>query len=160
MKKSRDASRSVPGKKPQMTEPTTSSASSEPSQRLTADEDTLWAALGHLGGVVGILPSLIIFLALRSRGTKIAVEAKEALNWQITFLAGWLVVDVLVTIIGGIAVSAAAGLGGNPGLTLPLLLELIPAALWIVNIVLSILGFIKVNAGGSYRYPFAVRVIK
>jgi uncharacterized Tic20 family protein len=143
-----------------MTEPTTSSAASEPSQQLTADEDTLWAALAHLGGVVGFLPSLIIFLTLRRRGPKTAVEAKEALNWQITFLAGWVVVDVLITIIGGLAVSAAAGLGGNPGLTLPLLLELIPAALWIVNIVFSILGFVNVNGGGSYRYPFAVRVIK
>jgi hypothetical protein len=129
-------------------------------QPITAEEDSMWAALSHLGGIVGIVPSLVIFLVLRHRGPKTAIESKEALNWQITFLAGWLIVDILVTIVGGIAVTAAAGLGGSPGQTLPLLLELIPAALWIVNIVFSILGFVKVNGGGSYRYPFAIRLIK
>jgi len=29
-----------------------------------------------------------------------------------------------------------------------------------VNAILSILGGIKVNGGGSYRYPFAFRFIK
>jgi uncharacterized protein len=143
-----------------MAEPETPSAAVVAVRPLTADEDSRWAALAHLGGVVGILPSLIIFLVLRHRGTKTAIESKEALNWQITFLAGWLVVDILVTILGGIAVSAVAGLGGHPGGTLVLLLELVPVVLWLLNIVLSVIGFIRVNGGGSYRYPFAVRLIK
>ena len=37
---------------------------------------------------------------------------------------------------------------------------LIPWALYIVNLVFSILGFVKVNSGGSYRYPVNFRFIK
>ncbi len=37
---------------------------------------------------------------------------------------------------------------------------LIPWALYIVNLVFSILGFVKVNSGGSYRYPINFRFIK
>ena len=36
----------------------------------------------------------------------------------------------------------------------------ISLAAWVVSIIFSILGFMKVNAGGSYRYPFAIRLIK
>ena len=32
--------------------------------------------------------------------------------------------------------------------------------IWVAAIILSIIGFTKVNAGGSYRYPFAIRLIK
>jgi uncharacterized Tic20 family protein len=37
---------------------------------------------------------------------------------------------------------------------------LIPWALYVVNLVLSILGFIRVNGGGTYRYPMNFRFIK
>jgi hypothetical protein len=127
---------------------------------MSPDEDRMWAAFAHLGGVVGPVPSLIIFLVLRHRGAKTAVESKEALNWQITFSAGLLIIEVLLTVLGGIVVSAVAGFGNDPGATLSLLLELVPLALWVVNIVFSVLGFLRVNGGGSYRYPFAVRFIK
>ena len=143
-----------------MTEPVATPAQGHPAVPLKDEEDTLWASLAHLGGVVGFLPSLIIFLTLRHRGKKTAIEAKEALNWQITFFVVWLIVEVLITLLGGIIIAATSGLGGNPGSILGLVLEFIPVALWIVNIVFSILGCVKVNGGGSYRYPFAVRLIK
>jgi uncharacterized Tic20 family protein len=126
---------------------------------LTPDDDKLWAALAHLGGVVGILPSLIIFLVLRRRGDKTAIESKEALNWQITFVVCWLVVELAATIVAGIVI-AAVGLGSGPGGVTAFILGWLPVAVWVVNIVLSIMGFVTVNRGGSYRYPFAVRLIK
>lgn len=126
----------------------------------TTEEDRSWAAIAHLGGIVGIVPSLVIFLALRRRGRVTLVESKEALNWQITFLASWIVVDIVVLIVLGVAVTAALGPNGNSGAIIVLVAELIPAALWILNIVLSVFGFLAVNRGGSYRYPFAVRLIK
>ena len=143
-----------------MTEPAPSSTDHPTDATLPEAEDKLWATIAHIGGVLGILPSLIIFLALRRRGARTAVEAKEALNWQITFLVIWLVIEILATIIGGIVVATSASLGGNPVSALPILFELIPAAVWIVNIVFSILGGIAVNSGGSYRYPFAVRLVR
>ena len=35
-----------------------------------------------------------------------------------------------------------------------------PLAVWVVSLIWSILGFQKVNAGGSYRYPVSIRLIK
>lgn len=143
-----------------MTEPADASAEGHTALPLKDEEDTLWASLAHLGGVVGFLPSLIIYLTLRQRGKKTAIEAKEALNWQITFFVVWLIVEILIALLGGIIIAATSGLGGNPGNTVTYVLEFIPVALWIVNIVFSILGCVRVNGGGSYRYPFAVRLIK
>jgi uncharacterized Tic20 family protein len=136
------------------------SIDASPHQQLAPEEDTLWAALSHLGGVVGFLPSLIIFLVFRHRGTKTAMESKEALNWQITFTVGWIIIELLVTIVASVVIGAATGLGGHPGGLLAYILSFVPVAIWIVNIVLSVIGFIRVNGGGSYRYPFAVRLIK
>src|ERR1700712_1516279 len=134
-----------------MTDPTPAPAvAPQPAQPLSESDDKLWASLAHFGGVLFILPSLLIYLILKDRGPKVGVEAKEALNWQITFL----IVFVIWQIIGAI-------------LTVPLLftpLAFLPALigflLWALNALFSILGGIKVNGGGSYRYPVAFRFIK
>jgi hypothetical protein len=127
---------------------------------LSDRDDQLWAALAHLGGVVGILPSLIIFLTLRKSGPTTRVESKEALNWQITFLICWVAIDLVVLVLGGIYVAASAA-GGIPASGLPsLLLEVVWALLWLINVIFSVRGFLKVRGGNSYRYPFAFRFIK
>ena len=51
---------------------------------LSEAEDKQWASFAHLGGIIGILPSLIIWLIFKDRGAKTNVEGKEALNFQIT----------------------------------------------------------------------------
>jgi uncharacterized Tic20 family protein len=133
-------------------------AAASTTQPLSDRDDQLWAALAHLGGIFGILPSLIIFLALRKSGSTTRVESKEALNWQITFLICWVVVDLVVLVLSGIYVAAAGGVSAS-GLPF-LLLELVWALLWLVNVVFSVRGFLKVRGGGSYRYPFAFRFIR
>ena len=143
-----------------MSDPNQQYAAASAVQPLTDRDDQLWAALAHLGGIFGILPSLIIFLALRKSGPTTRVESKEALNWQITFLICWVVVDVVVLILGGIYAAASAA-GGVPAPGLPFLLsELVWALLWLVNVIFSVLAFLKVRGGGSYRYPFAFRFIR
>ncbi|HEY1529898.1 MAG TPA: DUF4870 domain-containing protein [Galbitalea sp.] len=134
-----------------MTDPTPAPAAApQPAQPLSESDDKLWASLAHFGGILFILPSLLIYLILKDRGPKVRVEAKEALNWQITFL----IIFIVWQIIGAI-------------LTIPLLFTplaflptLIGFLLWAANDILSIIGGIKVNGGGSYRYPFAFRFIK
>jgi uncharacterized Tic20 family protein len=134
-----------------MTDPTPAPAAApQPAQPLSESDDKLWASLAHFGGVLWILPSLLIFLILKDRGPKVRVEAKEALNWQITFLIIWIV----WLIISGI-LSVALILTGL--FWLPSLLNFV---VWAVNALFSILGGIKVNGGGSYRYPVAFRFIK
>ena len=136
-----------------MTEPTPSAAAPQPAGPLTPAEDKQWASFAHFGGILGILPSLIIFLAFKDRGALTKQESKEALNWQITFLiiiVAWWIISAILS-----AVFFATGLWGLFGI-----LTLIWWLLYIGNVVLSILGGVKVNGGGAYRYPFAFRFIK
>jgi len=115
---------------------------------LSETEDRQWASFAHLGGILGFLPSLIIWLIFKDRGRFTAVEAKEALNFQITLLIGY----VAINIIGIFLAVVTLGIGG--------IFTLLSLALWIVGLVFSILGFTQAKDGQHYRYPYALRLIK
>ena len=134
-----------------MTEPSQpySPPPATPAAPFTAESDKQLAMWAHIGGVVGFLPSLIIWLIGKDRGPRTNVEGKEALNWQITWIATYIVVQILAAILGAI------GLG-----LLGFLFGFILFALWVVNIIFSIIGGVTVNNGGSYRYPINFRFIK
>jgi len=133
-----------------MTDPTPQPAAPQPAAPLTAADDKLWASLAHFGGILWILPSLIIFLVFKDRGERTRVEGKEALNWQITFLIIWIVWVIIYSIL--FFPFLIVGLGW--------LLTLIGFLIYIANVVFSVLGGVKVQQGGSYRYPFSFRFIK
>jgi len=118
----------------------------QPAAPLTEAEDKQWASFAHLGGIIWFLPSLIIWLIFKDRGVKTNVEAKEALNFQITVTIGYVACIILGTILSIVLIG--------------FLFYLIQFAIWVAAIILSIIAFTKVNAGGSYRYPFALRLIK
>lgn len=121
-----------------------------PGAPLTAAEDKQWASFAHLGGILWFLPSLIIFLVFKDRGALTRQESKEALNWQITWILAWLVSVILGSI-----------LLATPAWPISFVFSLlIPWVLYIVNLVFSIIGFVRVNSGGTYRYPFNFRFIK
>ena len=111
----------------------------QPAAPLTEAEDKQWASFAHLGGILSFLPALIIWLIFKDRGPKTNVEAKEALNFQITIAIALVISYVLTIVLIGF-------------LLVPLV--------YVASIVFSILGFVKVNGGESYRYPFALRLIK
>ncbi|MGH1523212.1 DUF4870 domain-containing protein [Leifsonia sp. L25] len=113
-------------------------------------QDKQWASFAHLGGILWFLPSLIIWLVFKDRGQLTNQEAKEALNWQITWILAWVVSQILGVIIGTFTF----------GIGYLLFSLLIPWVLYIVNLVFSILGFVRVNSGGTYRYPLNFRFIK
>jgi uncharacterized protein len=136
-----------------MTDATPQPPAPQPAAPLTPAEDKQWASFAHFGGVLGILPALIIFLIFKDRGALTKQESKEALNWQITFTIGIIALNIIVAIFTGILIfSDAYALVG--------IISWLPTLLWILNAVLSILGGVKVNGGGAYRYPFAIRLIK
>ncbi len=124
-------------------------ATPAPAAPLTPAEDKQWASFAHLGGIIGFLPSLIIWLIFKDRGTVTNVEAKEALNFQITAA----IAQVAVFILNAILTAVTFGIWGLIGWILPL-------AVWVMSLIWSIMGFQKVNAGGSYRYPVSIRLIK
>jgi uncharacterized Tic20 family protein len=142
-----------------MTDPTPAPAP-VPAGPLSEAEDKQWAGLSHLLGILGILPSLIIFLVFKDRGAKTAVESKEALNFQITALIASIALSIVGAILTGILSAAAIASGSYALLSVAGLFSGLPFLVWIAMVIFSIVGFTKVNAGGSYRYPFAIRLIK
>jgi uncharacterized Tic20 family protein len=142
---------------PQQPEPR-AAAPAAPAAPLSSTDDKQWASFAHFGGVLGFLPALLIFLLLGERGRLTRQESKEALNWQITFSIGVIALNIALWVVSAVVVAVA---GGNPlaGLFITLI-GLLPFLLWAVNAVFSILGGVRVNAGGSYRYPFSIRLIK
>ena len=106
---------------------------------LTPEQDVQWGSFAHLGGVLGILPSLIIWLVFKDRGSFTNTEAKEALNFQITLIFGYIISAILWIVFVG---------------------YLLTWAVWIVGVVFSIIAFLQVKDGKHYRYPFAIRLIK
>jgi uncharacterized Tic20 family protein len=116
---------------------------------LSQSEDRQWASFAHLGGILGPLPSLIIWLVFKDRGAFTNSEAKEALNFQITATIAWIALGVL----NGILTVVTFGIWFAISWILYL-------ALWAAMIAFSIIGFTKAKDGIPYRYPVALRLIK
>ena len=129
-----------------------------PAAPLTPAEDKQWASFAHFGGILWILPSLIIFLVFKDRGTLTRQESKEALNWQITWIATYIVLQIVIAIITFALVLSPIPYGAFSVITG--LLGFIGWLPYLANVVFSIIGGVKVNGGGAYRYPVAVRLIK
>ena len=109
-------------------------------------EDRNLAMLTHLSGIIlGFIVPLIVWLVNKDNAAKsyLTAESKEALNFQLTILIGYVICWIL---------------------TMTIILALIGGPLWfvvwIVNLVFCILAAVAVSSKGSYRYPFAVRLIK
>lgn len=115
---------------------------------LSESEDRQWASFAHLGGVLGFLPALIIWLVFKERGSFTNQEAKEALNFQIAVTIAYVALNILIFIISAVTF----GLGAILGLIVPLV--------WVASVIFSILGFVKAKDGTAYRYPVSIRLIK
>ncbi|MEO5534445.1 MAG: DUF4870 domain-containing protein [Pseudolysinimonas sp.] len=124
-------------------------AAPAPQPPLTAAEDQQWASFAHFGNILTLIPPLIIWVLFKDRGAKSNVEGKEALNFGITVA----IIGVAIGIVNGILGLVTLGFWFVIG-------WILPVALWVFVVLFSIQGGTKVSAGGSYRYPFAIRFIK
>ena len=105
-------------------------------------EDRTLAMLTHLSGIVlGFIVPLIVWLINKDRTDKnfLNDQAKEALNFQITILIGYVAGMVLTIILIGPLISLAA---------------------WVLSLIFSIIAGLKANEGVAYRYPLSIRLIK
>jgi hypothetical protein len=106
----------------------------------TSKDDQNLAMLAHLLGIVsGFIGALIIWLSKKGQSTFIDEQAREALNFQITMLIGFVVAYILTHILIGV-------------LLIPVLV--------ITNLVLCIIAAVAVSEGKHYKYPFALRLLK
>ena len=107
-----------------------------------SQEDRTLAMLTHLSGIIlGFIVPLIVWLINKDRSDKAFLndQSKEALNFQITILIGYIAGTVLTIILIGPLISFAA---------------------WIVSVIFSIIAGLKANEGVAYRYPLSIRLIK
>jgi hypothetical protein len=116
-----------------------------PGGEVTA-EQRQWGLFAHLSALSGliipfgnIIGPLIIWQVKKTEMPFVEDQAKEALNFNITFAIAAFIAWLLIFVLIGI-----------------LLLPLIGIA-WIV---FTILAGLAANKGEAYRYPFALRLIK
>ena len=105
-------------------------------------EDRTIALITHLSGIVaGFIVPLIIWLINKDKPEKswLTDQSKESLNFQITITIAFVICVVLSAILIG-------------AFLMPIV--------WLVNLIFCILGGVASNKGESYRYPFALRLIK
>ena len=106
-----------------------------------------WAMIAHLSALLGLVTAgwacflgpLVIWQLKKDTMPFVADQAKEALNFNITVMIAAAICWVLMFLLIGF-------------LLLPVL-----AVVWIV---FTIIAAVKANEGTTYRYPFALRLIK
>lgn len=107
-----------------------------------SSDDRNLAMLTHLSGILlGFIVPLIIWLTNKDKSDKawLTTQAVEALNFQITIALAYVACTVLTIILIG---------------------ALLMPVVWVVSIIFSIIAGMAVNKGESYRYPFALRLVK
>jgi uncharacterized Tic20 family protein len=98
------------------------------------------AMLAHLLGIfTGVVGALVLWLVKKEDGGFVADQAREALNFQITLAIAFIASIALKIILIG-------------ALFIPIL--------FIANFVLSLVAAIAASKGKSYRYPFALRLVR
>lgn len=104
------------------------------------------AMLAHLlGALFGFLGPLIIWLTQKDKDPFANDQGKEALNFQLTMLIGY----VATTVIGVVLSCVTFGLS-----------SLLPLVIWVFQLIFGIIAGTKANAGEYYRYPITIRFIQ
>lgn len=128
-------------------------ASAPPMSPVDEKNAGMWGHLSGLstivtGGFGGWIGPLIVFMIYKDRSAFAKQEAKEALNFGI--FSAILALGILI--VGTILAFVTLGI-----------LAFVPALYWLpglLQVIFSIIGAVRVNGGGSYRYPFNWRLVK
>ena len=123
------------------------------SKSLTKKEISTWGMAAHLSALVGILGfgwdvlflgialgPLAVWMTKGKINSVVEINAKEALNFQITIL---IITFILVVL------SAALSF-----------LQILAMIVLLIGFGLAIYGGLQVKKGVNYTYPWAVRLIK
>lgn len=104
----------------------------------TQDEKTM-AMLAHLLGIFGFIGPLIIWLIKKDQNPFVNDQGKEALNFHLVMLIGYVAGIILSFFCIGF---------------------LVILAVWVCSLIFSIMGAMKAKEGIAYRYPFNIRMVK
>jgi uncharacterized Tic20 family protein len=139
--------------------------------RPVPDRDITFAFVVHLAGgvlaVVGLwanlvvlaalVPALVLLLASRTGRLWRREEAREALNFQIT----WVAVILLLQGIALLVVLLLAGQGQeNLGAGFFAVFLLIQTLVAIFDLIVSIVAAVRSRRGGGFRYPLRLDLVR
>lgn len=103
----------------------------------------------YLSPFFSIIATLIVWSTVRHRGPLSAGNARNAMNWQITYLLGQIVAFVAHFLV-------LATFGGDGFVSPPLFTVLLIVVWNVVNLVALILGGVRSSRGEVYRFPLTV----
>ena len=106
-----------------------------------------WAMIGHLGGLIPgyflcLIVPLVVWLIKGDSSEFIYKQSREALNFQISLVIYESFSLLLIFTIIGIPI---------------MILSFI--VFWVVNVICSLKGAIRVSRGQEFRYPMNLRLI-
>jgi uncharacterized Tic20 family protein len=99
------------------------------------NEDKQMAMFCHLGGMMGIIIPLILWLTQKEKSSFIDEQGREAVNFGITMIIAHMVIG-LVTCGFGLLITVPIG------------------------IIFHVMAGIAANRGEDYRYPICIRFIE
>lgn len=112
----------------------------QPQQPLSPSDEKLWSTLTHVGGILfNFVVPLITYLVFKDRGPFVREHTRQALNFTLTMLIGYVAGTILSVIGIGFLISLAA---------------------WVLSIIFGIIAAIAANKGEMYKYPIAIQFIK
>ena len=88
--------------------------------------------------LIGFIAPLVVYLVKGPESEFIKFQSREALNFQIMMLIGWIAATVLTVVFIGFALFAV---------------------LIVFHFVFPIMAAVKSNTGEPYRYPVSIRFI-
>ncbi len=120
-----------------------------------SNSDRTMAIFSHLGFLAGgfILPLIMYVISGDQLHPQTRNHAREALNFQITFMIAWF--GMFALFFGSIVISASSSSPPFGLVVFPLLFVVMAA-----NIGLSIVGATRAASGSSWRYPVCLRLIR
>ena len=123
---------------------------------VVSNDEKTWASIAHFSSLTSLIPAvgiigsvlgpLIVYLVKKDTSPFVAQEAKEALNFNITWAVG-------TTLLWGVSILLIIALVG---------FLLIPVAIvaHLAWVVLPIVGGLRAMEGRPYRYPLTVRLVQ
>lgn len=126
-----------------------------------------WACVLYISGLSSfifplgnIIAPLILWLLKKEDHPYLNAQGKEVLNFQITLSLAGLVIGLLLLVITGIALFTQSLPLFLPLLPMTVLFAFIAATFGIINMIMMVVGAIKVSSGKTFRLPLTYSFIK
>jgi len=102
----------------------------------------MWRELAHiLGALTLFIGPLVLYFVKEEK--EIKDETREVLNWQLSLLIYLVIASVIQGMLFGLFLAAS-----------------LTNLLIVVNILLSVIGFVKVHNNEKWQYPLSIEFLK